>query len=84
SVEQNGRDGNSADVLTMTDAQLRDSRWQDTAIVFQGAMNSLNPVYRVGTQIIDGILAHRPGMKKAEAMERAATLFDMVGISPAY
>ena len=76
-----GRDGERQDILSMTDNELRESRWQDMAIVFQGAMNSLNPVYRVGRQITDGILAHRPGMKKAEAMERAAELFEMVGIS---
>jgi len=77
-----GRDGTRSDILAMTDPQLRAARWEDLAIVFQGAMNSLNPVHRVGRQLIDGILAHRPGMKKGEAMERAAELFEMVGIAP--
>ena len=45
-------------------------------------MNSLNPVYRVGRQLADGILAHRPGMSKADAHARAAELFEMVGIAP--
>ena len=80
-VHFTGRDGDRRDILSLSDAELRASRWQDLAIVFQGAMNSLNPVYRVGRQITDGILAHRPGMKKAEALERAAELFEMVGIS---
>ncbi|MWB99497.1 ABC transporter ATP-binding protein [Agromyces seonyuensis] len=77
-----GRDGRREDVLAMTDARLRQSRWQDTAIVFQGAMNSLNPVFRVGRQIVDGIFAHRPKWSKAQATERAAELFEMVGIAP--
>ncbi|GCD20662.1 dipeptide/oligopeptide/nickel ABC transporter ATP-binding protein [Cellulomonas algicola] len=77
-----GRDGGSADILAMSDAELRASRWQDLAIVFQGAMNSLNPVFRVGRQIADAIRAHRPSVSQKEALERAADLLDMVGISP--
>ena len=76
------RDGTRSDILALGDDELRASRWQDMAIVFQGAMNSLNPVHRVGAQIVDGILAHRPGMSKATAYERAAEMFEMVGIAP--
>jgi peptide/nickel transport system ATP-binding protein len=76
------RDGVRSDILSLSDPELRAARWEDLAIVFQGAMNSLNPVYRVGRQLVDGIMAHRPEMKKAEAMERAAELFEMVGIAP--
>ncbi|WP_024288860.1 ABC transporter ATP-binding protein [Cellulomonas sp. KRMCY2] len=75
------RDGSSTDVLSMSDAALRAARWQDMAIVFQGAMNSLNPVFRVGRQIADGIRAHRPGVSQREALERSADLLEMVGIS---
>ncbi|UOE43278.1 ABC transporter ATP-binding protein [Agromyces larvae] len=76
------RDGTKTDLLRLNDQQLRASRWQDLAIVFQGAMNSLNPVHRIGSQIADGIMAHRPGMKKPEALERAAELLELVGIAP--
>ncbi|WP_127794933.1 ABC transporter ATP-binding protein [Agromyces sp. LHK192] len=76
------RDGRRTDILRLDDRSLRESRWQDLAIVFQGAMNSLSPVYRIGRQIADGILAHRPAMSKADAMERAAELLELVGISP--
>ncbi|WP_206074450.1 ABC transporter ATP-binding protein [Antribacter gilvus] len=75
-----GRDGRRADLLGLTDGQLRSTRWQDVAIVFQGAMSSLNPVYRVGRQLVDGILAHRKGMPRVQAEERAAELLSMVGI----
>lgn len=76
-----GRDGSTSDILSLTDDELRASRWQDLAIVFQGAMNSLNPVYRVGRQIADGIRAHRK-VSQDEALERAAELLELVGISP--
>jgi peptide/nickel transport system ATP-binding protein len=45
------RDDRSFDLLTASDRELRASRWDDTAIVFQGAMNSLHPVYRIGRQL---------------------------------
>ena len=76
-----GRDGRPADILAMTEQELRASRWQDVAIVFQGSMNSLNPVYRVGRQITDAIRAHLPEVDRAAAGERAAELLELVGIS---
>ncbi|GAB2507485.1 ABC transporter ATP-binding protein [Paramicrobacterium agarici] len=74
------RGGGSGDLLRMSDKQLRAQRWRDTAIVFQGSMNALNPVYRVGTQLMDGIAAHEKMPRKA-MRERAAELLTMVGIS---
>ncbi|MFH8249460.1 ABC transporter ATP-binding protein [Microbacterium sp. B2969] len=76
------RDGSRRDILTLDDQGLRETRWEDVAIVFQGAMNSLNPVARVGKQIVDGILAHRREWSAARAQERAAEMFELVGISP--
>lgn len=75
------RDGTRRDILRLSDAELRSARWRDVAIVFQGAMNSLNPVYRVGRQIADAITAHRPGTRRKEAWDRAAELLELVGIS---
>jgi len=76
-----GRDGERRDILAMTDAQLRASRWVDTALVFQGAMNSLNPVYRVVDQLTDAIKAHRPSTTAAERRQRARELMELVGIA---
>lgn len=76
------RQGRRADVLRLTDAELRAARWRDVAIVFQGAMSSLNPVFRIGHQITDAIRAHRPGESRADADARAADLLETVGISP--
>ena len=57
------------DVLTMGWGRLRAVRWAAASIVFQGAMHSLNPVRRVGAQILEPILLHgRAGGAVAEAM----------------
>jgi peptide/nickel transport system ATP-binding protein len=69
------------DVLRMTDAELRAFRWSDTAIVFQGAMNSLNPVLRISTQIVDVIRAHRPDWSAVERDARTREVLSMVGIA---
>ncbi len=75
------RDGGRRDILALSDAELRASRWTETAVVFQGAMNSLNPVHRVGDQIADVIRAHRPQTTKRQRQERAAELLELVGIA---
>ncbi|QDZ15189.1 ABC transporter ATP-binding protein [Humibacter ginsenosidimutans] len=74
--------GEPVDILRQSERELRAGRWQDTAIVFQGAMNSLNPVHRIGRQITDAIAAHRPRTSKAERDARARELLEMVGIDP--
>jgi oligopeptide/dipeptide ABC transporter ATP-binding protein len=56
-------------------------RWRDISIIFQGAMNALNPVQQVGKQIAEPIILHE-GKSDAEAMKRARELFDLVGINP--
>lgn len=52
--------GESIDLLKLNDADLRASRWRDVAVVFQCAMNALNPVQRIETQLTDTIKAHNP------------------------
>jgi oligopeptide/dipeptide ABC transporter ATP-binding protein len=67
------------DILRVPDRDLRTIRWQDIAIVFQSAMNALNPVLRVRDQILDGIQAHLR-LPRGEAQDKAAELLDLVGI----
>src|SRR5258708_4417372 len=67
------------DILRVPPRDLRAIRWQDIAIVFQSAMNALNPVLRVRDQILDAIQAHLR-LPKDEAREKAARLLDLVGI----
>jgi peptide/nickel transport system ATP-binding protein len=59
--------------------QLRRYRWQNVSMVFQSAMNALNPVMRVGDQFVDMMQAHQR-VSKRTALARAAELLDVVGI----
>ncbi|HLS89410.1 MAG TPA: ABC transporter ATP-binding protein [Sphingobacteriaceae bacterium] len=71
------------ELLTLDDETFRKSvRWTQIAMVFQGAMNALNPVLTVGSQIAEAILAHEP-VSREEAVQRAKALLEMVGINPA-
>jgi peptide/nickel transport system ATP-binding protein len=68
-----------ADILQMNPDQLRQLRWREIAIVFQSAMNALNPVLSVRNQLTDVIRTHLR-VSRAEAQDRAARLLDLVGI----
>jgi len=74
--------GQPIDVLQLSPAQLRTFRWNDLAIVFQSAMNALNPVMNIGAQIMDVLAAHRPGMSSKARQARALELLRLVGIAP--
>jgi len=68
------------DVLAMKPGRLRAVRWTDLAIVFQGALHSLNPVQRIGAQIGEAIELHEPRLGRGEVRGRVAELLDLVGI----
>ncbi|HYX49318.1 MAG TPA: ABC transporter ATP-binding protein, partial [Ktedonobacteraceae bacterium] len=80
--EQSIEETKPIDLLQLSPAQLRDLRWNDLAIVFQSAMNALNPVMTVGAQIMDVLRTHRPEMGSDSRKQRAKELFQLVGISP--
>jgi peptide/nickel transport system ATP-binding protein len=67
------------DLVKKTENQLRRYRWREISIVFQGAMNALNPVQRVIDQIAEPI-EQRLGESKAKSLARARELLDLVGI----
>ncbi|QLG26434.1 ABC transporter ATP-binding protein [Halorarum halophilum] len=69
-------------LAALSTQQIRDIRWRDVALIPQSAMNALNPVYKVGDQIVEAILRHEPGTTKREADERARDLLERVGIEP--
>jgi peptide/nickel transport system ATP-binding protein len=71
------------DVLTMTWGRLRAVRWAGASIVFQGALHSLNPVRKIGSQIAEPILLHLPGVGKEAAARRVAELLSHVGLPAA-
>jgi peptide/nickel transport system ATP-binding protein len=67
------------DVLALRGEELRRFRWSEIAMVFQSAMNSLNPVMTVGDQIVDVYTAHGRLDRRA-ARDRAVELLELVGI----
>jgi peptide/nickel transport system ATP-binding protein/oligopeptide transport system ATP-binding protein len=67
------------ELIDAGDDQLRAIRGEKLAMIFQDPMTSLNPVYRVGDQIAEQILAHRD-VSKQEAMDRSVELLKAVGI----
>ncbi|MGW9270880.1 MULTISPECIES: ABC transporter ATP-binding protein [Microbacterium] len=76
------RDGHDIDVVGLDGEGLRAFRWDKISMVFQGAMNSLNPVISVRAQIFDIFDTHRPGMSKRAKRERAEELLTLVGVDP--
>jgi peptide/nickel transport system ATP-binding protein len=74
--------GQPVDILQLTGRQLRVVRWSTLAIVFQSAMNALNPVLRLSSQIDDVLKAHQPQMTAQERRARAIELLRLVGIAP--
>ncbi len=67
------------DLTTLRDAQMRTIRWQHISIIFQGAMNALNPVKKIGGQIAEPIKLHE-GVDDEVANKRVAELLELVGI----
>ena len=70
------RDGRQINVLSLNDQDMRRFLWSECAMVFQGALNSLNPVIRVRDVVYETARAH--GMKKEEAHKRALKLLEQV------
>jgi peptide/nickel transport system ATP-binding protein len=75
-------DGADIDVLGLGGKALRAYRWSKASIVFQGAMNSLNPVIRISAQLDDVFRAHRPEYDKKTRSARSKELLELVGVSP--
>ncbi len=67
------------DLATLTQPQLRSVRWHHISIIFQGAMNALNPVQRIGRQIAEPIKLHEH-VDDDEANKRVGELLELVGI----
>ncbi|WNF37220.1 ABC transporter ATP-binding protein [Bacillaceae bacterium IKA-2] len=67
------------DLVKKTPEQMRKLRWKEISMIAQSAMNALNPVYRVGDQIVEAIQAH-VSMSNEDAMNRSGELFELVGL----
>lgn len=71
------------DVLALGPRELREFRWVRLSMVFQGAMNSLNPVTPIRAQLHDVLSTHRPSMSAPAREKRCADVLRLVGVDPA-
>ncbi len=73
-------DGKSFDLLELSDRDLRHLRWRHFSYIPQGSMNSLNPVLRVGRQMMDTLIQH--GLSSDEAVARSIEALELVNLEP--
>lgn len=66
-------------ILEKNRRQIRELRWKEISIIFQGAMNALNPVMTVGDQVVEAIMLHSDATRQ-EALKRVDELFELVEI----
>jgi oligopeptide/dipeptide ABC transporter ATP-binding protein len=72
-----------SELIAAGDEELRKVRGERVGMVFQDPMTSFNPVYKIGSQIVEAIRAHGSELSKSEARQRAVELLDSVGIPEA-
>lgn len=68
-------------ILKLNDSEIKKIRWNDISMIFQGAMNALNPVMKIGDQIAEAIILHKKVSYK-EAIEKSEKLFKLVELEP--
>ena len=74
---------NDVDILTLAEEEMQEYRWARISMVFQAAMNSLDPVYRVGDQIVEALEQHVRSARP-DSMERVRELYDLVSIDRSF
>ena len=74
------REGFAVDMSKLNGEELRAFRWDKISLVFQGAMNSLNPVISIQAQIEDIFTTHRPEMTRRERVQKCGDLLERVGV----
>lgn len=67
------------DLVQLSEKHLRETRWRDISMIFQNAMTALNPVLRIGDQLIDALKLHRE-VSRSEALHEAKQMFERVGL----
>lgn len=73
---------NGKDLTALSEEEINTVRWKEVSIVFQGAMNALNPVRTVGEQIAEAIIKHLPDTPRDQRLQdRVIELLDLVGIA---
>lgn len=81
-VTLHDRSGEDIEVTALVDDELRAFRWDKISMVFQGAMNALNPVISIKAQLFDVFTTHRPKMTKKEKLKESEELLRLVGVDP--
>lgn len=76
------RDGSSLDILALEGEDLRRFRWARISMVFQSALNALNPVMDIEAQLDDVLKDHRPDLTREMRHERAVEVLQLVGVPP--
>ena len=69
------------DLLALNEAEMADVRWKNISMIFQGAMNALNPVRTVGDQIAEALRLHTTLNDRGAIDRRVGELLDLVGIA---
>lgn len=75
---------NGTDVVPLSDADMNKFRWCQMSMVFQAAMNALNPVYTIEDQILEAMQHHMRHLSEEEMNQRVDELFELVGLDPAF
>ena len=73
---------NSTDLVPLSEDEVRKFRWRRISMVFQAAMNALNPVYTVEEQILEAMRQHMKHMSDEEMSAKVDALFELVGLDP--
>jgi peptide/nickel transport system ATP-binding protein len=73
---------NGTDLVPLSEKEMNRFRWRHISMVFQAAMNSLNPVYTIEEQILEAMRYHMPNMTEEEMKEKVEYLFELVGLDP--
>ncbi|MBM4422516.1 MAG: dipeptide/oligopeptide/nickel ABC transporter permease/ATP-binding protein [Chloroflexi bacterium] len=71
------------DLLSLSEKEMEEVRWKDIAMIFQGAMNALNPVRTIGDQIAEAVLRRQPNSPQESVDRRVSELLELVGIAAA-
>lgn len=74
------KDGTDVDLNTLDVERMRRFRWDKISMVFQGAMNALNPVATIGSQLEDVFEVHRPDLSRAERRRATVELLEIVKV----
>ena len=72
---------NGRDLLQLSEQEMRDIRWCEISMVFQGAMNALNPVRTIESQLVESLKLHNVYTAGKSSHERVGELLELVGIT---